>query len=113
MLDDAVRFAIRRRIARPTMKDVAALAGVGIKTVSRVVNCERHVSAETRDAVNRAIGQLRFQRNASAAGLRQGQTATIGLIVEDIAEPFQATLARAVERVAISRDLAAHCVVFR
>jgi LacI family transcriptional regulator len=92
-----------RRTARPTMKDVAALAGVGIKTVSRVVNGEPYVSKETRDAVERAIEQLRFQRNASAASLRHGQTATIGLIVEDIAEPFQSALARAVERVAISR----------
>ena len=37
-----------QRVARPTMKDVAALAGVGLKTVSRVVNGERHVSEATR-----------------------------------------------------------------
>lgn len=89
------------RIARATMKDVAALAGVGIKTVSRVVNGERHVSEETRQAVERAIAQLRFQRNAGAASLRHGQTQTIGLIVEDISEPIQSSIARAVERVAL------------
>ncbi|GAA1817565.1 LacI family DNA-binding transcriptional regulator [Agromyces neolithicus] len=89
------------RVARATMKDVAALAGVGIKTVSRVVNGERHVSEDTRVAVERAIAQLRFQRNASAASLRQGQSATIGLIVEDISEPTQSSIARAVERVAL------------
>lgn len=88
------------RIARATMKDVAALAGVGVKTVSRVVNGERHVSEETRQVVERAIAQLRFQRNDSAASLRHGQTQTIGLIVEDISEPIQSSIARAVERVA-------------
>lgn len=103
MVEDDVDSSVQRRVQRPTMKDVAALAGVGLKTVSRVVNGERHVSEETRLAVERAIDQLRFQRNAGAASLRQGQTATVGLIVEDIAEPFQSNLARAVERVAIDR----------
>lgn len=89
-----------RVVARPTMKDVAALAGVGIKTVSRVVNGERYVSEETRAAVERAVSQLRFQRNTSAASLRHGSSSTIGLIVEDISEPIQSTIARAVEHVA-------------
>ncbi|GAA2238643.1 LacI family DNA-binding transcriptional regulator [Herbiconiux moechotypicola] len=84
------------------MKDVAALAGVGVKTVSRVVNGERYVSEETRTAVERAIVQLRFQRNTGAASLRHGSSATIGLIVEDIAEPFQSNFARAVEGLAIA-----------
>lgn len=93
-----------QRVARPTMKDVAALAGVGLKTVSRVVNGERHVSEATRIAVERAIAQLNFQRNDAAANLRQGQSATIGLIVEDISEPVQASIARAVEQVAMEQD---------
>ncbi|WP_458040124.1 MULTISPECIES: LacI family DNA-binding transcriptional regulator [Bacteria] len=88
------------RAARPTMKDVAALAGVGIKTVSRVVNGEKHVSDETREVVERAISQLRFQRNTSAASLRNGSSSTIALILEDISEPIQATIAHAVEDVA-------------
>lgn len=93
-----------QRVARPTMKDVAALAGVGLKTVSRVVNGERHVSEATRVAVEKAIAQLNFQRNDAAANLRQGQSATIGLIVEDISEPIQASIARAVEQVAMEQD---------
>lgn len=91
------------RVARPTMKDVAALAGVGIKTVSRVVNGERHVSETTRSAVEQAIAQLNFQRNDAAANLRQGQSSTIGLIVEDISEPIQASIARSVEQVAMDQ----------
>ncbi|WP_281858628.1 LacI family DNA-binding transcriptional regulator [Salana multivorans] len=90
---------------RATMKDVARLAGVGVKTVSRVVNGEPYVSEETRDAVERAIRQLRFQRNASAASLRHGQSRTIGLIVEDIAEPFQGALVQAVEHALAERSV--------
>lgn len=91
--------------ARATMKDVARLAGVGIKTVSRVVNDEPHVSDETREAVERAIVRLRYQRNASAASLRHGQSRSVGLIVEDLAEPFQASLVQAVERALFERGI--------
>lgn len=91
--------------SRATMKDVARLAGVGVKTVSRVVNGEPYVSEETRDAVERAILQLRFQRNASAASLRHGQSRTVGLVVEDIAEPFQGALVQAVEHALAERSV--------
>ncbi|WP_205754634.1 LacI family DNA-binding transcriptional regulator [Pseudarthrobacter sp. NamB4] len=83
-----------------TIKDVAAHAGVSLKTVSRVVNDENGVNPRTREAVRSSIAELGFRRNASAAGLRQRQAGGIGLIVEDISEPFQSAIARAVERVA-------------
>lgn len=98
-----IEHSIAGRAGRPTMKDVAALAGVGLKTVSRVVNGEKHVSDETREIVERAIAQLRFQRNASAASLRNGSSSTIALILEDISEPIQGTIAHAVENVARQR----------
>ncbi|ACL42571.1 transcriptional regulator, LacI family (plasmid) [Pseudarthrobacter chlorophenolicus A6] len=88
---------------RPTIKDVAAHAGVSLKTVSRVVNEEAGVKASTRKAVLASIGVLGFRRNAAAAALRQGQTSTIGLVVKDISEPFQSSIAHAVESVASSR----------
>jgi LacI family transcriptional regulator len=87
------------------MKDVAAHAGVALKTVSRVVNDEAGVSRSTRDSVLASISALGFRRNASAASLRQRQTASIGLIIEDISEPFQSVIARATERVAIERNV--------
>ncbi|WP_420492890.1 LacI family DNA-binding transcriptional regulator [Kitasatospora camelliae] len=88
-------------VARPTMKDVAALAGVGLKTVSRVVNGEPGVREETATKVRAAIEQLRFRRNDGARLLRQGsRTRSIGLILEDLADPFYALLSRAVEDVA-------------
>lgn len=86
--------------ARPTMKDVAAYAGVALKTVSRVVNGEPGVRPDTAGRVHAAIDQLGFRRNDSARVLRKGQTASIGLIMEDIGNPFYSALSRAVEDVA-------------
>jgi LacI family transcriptional regulator len=83
------------------MRDVAARAGVGIKSVSRVVNGE-YVRPETERVIVAAIAELGFSRNDSAALLRQGSTASVGLVLEDIAEPFQSTLTRAVEAVTLA-----------
>jgi len=85
---------------RPTMKDVAAHAGVALKTVSRVVNGEPGVAAEMADRVRRSIAELGFRRNDSARLLRTGQTSTIGLIMEDIGDPFYSAISRAAEEVA-------------
>ncbi|MFD7630802.1 LacI family DNA-binding transcriptional regulator [Streptomyces sp. NPDC059851] len=82
------------------MKDVAARAGVGLKTVSRVVNGEPGVTPETVRRVREAIEALGFRRNDSARVLRKGRTATVGLVLEDLADPFYGPLNRAVEEVA-------------
>lgn len=92
----------RRFGGRPTMKDVAASAGVGLKTVSRVVNGEAGVSTDTERRVQEAITALGFRRNDSARVLRKGSTASVGLILEDLADPFYSPLSRAVEEVARS-----------
>lgn len=85
---------------RPTMKDVASRAGVGLKTVSRVVNGEAGVTPDTERRVQEAIDALGFRRNDSARVLRKGRTATVGLVLEDLADPFYGPLNRAVEEVA-------------
>ncbi|OKI40806.1 LacI family transcriptional regulator [Streptomyces sp. CB03578] len=85
---------------RPTMKDVAARAGVGLKTVSRVVNGEPGVTPDTERRVREAIDALGFRRNDSARVLRKGRTASVGLVLEDLADPFYGPLNRAVEEVA-------------
>jgi LacI family transcriptional regulator len=82
------------------MKDVAARAGVGLKTVSRVVNEEAGVSTDTERRVQEAITALGFRRNDSARVLRKGSTASVGLVVEDLADPFYSPLSRAIEEVA-------------
>ena len=86
--------------ARPTMKDVAAQAGVALKTVSRVVNGEPGVTPGTAERVRAAIEALGFRRNDGARLLRKGHTASIGLVLEDIGDPFYSALSRAVEDVA-------------
>jgi LacI family transcriptional regulator len=81
------------------MRDVADAAGVSLMTVSRVVNAEPGVLPETAAKVERAIRRLGYQRNDAARQLRRkGQlTQTIGLLVDDLANPFFSALARAVE----------------
>ncbi len=83
------------------MSDVARLAGVSIKTVSRVVNAEPGVHADTAERVLAAIERLGFRRNIGALNLRRGSsTGTIGLVLEDVANPFYSGLTRAAEEVA-------------
>ncbi|GAB4210071.1 MAG: LacI family DNA-binding transcriptional regulator [Roseiflexaceae bacterium] len=86
----------------PTMREVAALAGVSIKTVSRVINQEAGVSPELIERVNEAIRLLDYQHNSAASSLRRNdqRTATIGLVLDDVANPFSSALHRAVEEVA-------------
>lgn len=93
------------RIKRATMNDVARLAGVSLKTVSRVVNGEAGVHPGTAERVLAAIDQLGFRRNLGARNLRRGNsTGTIGVLLEDVANPFYSVLTRAVEEVARQHD---------
>ncbi|MFJ9519990.1 LacI family DNA-binding transcriptional regulator [Kitasatospora sp. NPDC101801] len=97
-----------RHGTRPTMNDVAARAGVGLKTVSRVVNGESGVTPAMAERVRAAIAELGFRRNDSARLLRTGRTASIALLLEDIGDPFSSQLARAVEDVAVEQG----CLLF-
>jgi LacI family transcriptional regulator, galactose operon repressor len=101
------RSELDRVRARPTMRDVAALAGVSLKTVSRVINAEPGVSADLTARVSRAIDQLDFRPNQAASSLRRndGRTASIGVVLEDVANPYSAAVHRAVEDVARSHGL--------
>jgi len=90
-----------RVVRKPTMRDVAEVAGVSLKTVSRVVNMEPGVDDRTAARVEGAIARLAYRRNNSARNLRKGiSLAMIGLVIEDLRNPFYATVARAVEEVA-------------
>lgn len=91
--------------ARPTMKDVAEHAGVSAMTVSRVVNGDPGVLPDTAAKVERSIRKLGYQRDDVARQLRRkGQlTQTIGLLVDNVADPFMAAFASATEDVARQR----------
>jgi DNA-binding LacI/PurR family transcriptional regulator len=90
---------------RPTMRDVAVAAGVSLMTVSRVVNGDGSVAPATAARVEREIARLGYQRNELARHLRQKSqvSRTIGLVVDDLGNPFYSTLARAVEDEAYRR----------
>jgi LacI family transcriptional regulator len=98
--------ALERR-ERPTMRDVAALAGVGIKTVSRVFNDVPSVAPELVDKVRSAADKLGYRPNLTAASLRRagGRTNTIGLLLEDVSNPYSSAVHRAVEDYAREHDV--------
>src|ERR1700750_1446626 len=89
-----------------TMRDVADRAGVSAKTVSRVVNNDRYVSADVRERVVRAIDELRYVPNMLAVTFRAGRDAAIGVAVPGVADPFFASIIHAAEREASKRDVA-------
>jgi LacI family transcriptional regulator len=89
-----------------TMRDVADRAGVSAKTVSRVVNNDRYVSADVRERVERAIVELQYVPNMLAVTFRSGRDAAIGVAVPGVADPFFASIIGAVEREASRRGVA-------
>ena len=89
------------------MREVAALAGVAIKTVSRVMNEVPTVDPELVERVRGAADMLGYRPNLTASSLRRGagRTATIGLLLDDVSNPFSAALLRAVEDEARARGV--------
>jgi LacI family transcriptional regulator len=87
------------------MREVAGLAGVSISTVSRVVNGDRRVDRALTQRVHEATRMLGYRHNAAASALRRadGVTASIGLILEDVANPFFSAVHRGIEDVARGR----------
>src|SRR5688500_20223483 len=88
------------------MKDVAAMAGVSLSTVSRVVNGSPPVAPELAVKVERAVELLGYRHNHTAGTLRRsdGLSASIGLILGDVSNPFFSALHRGVEDVARTRS---------
>jgi LacI family transcriptional regulator len=90
------------------MRDVAALAGVGIKTVSRVINDEPNVTPATVAKVRAAAERLDYHPDLNAGNLRRAgrKTRTIGLVVGSVANPFSGAVHRGVEDIAVERGVA-------
>ena len=70
-------------MARPTIFDVAEVAGVSIKTVSRVVNHEPNVRESTRERVENAIAVLKYRPDKSARNLASQSSHLVGLVYDD------------------------------
>lgn len=83
---------------RPTIRDVAAAAGVSTVTVSRVVNAPALVQAPTRERVERAMLSLGYVPNAAARSMRTNLTRSIGCLVPDLVNHPNAAIAQAAER---------------
>lgn len=92
---------------RATMRDVAARAGVSLKTVSRVMNAVSTVAPELAERVHAAAAELGYRPNATASVIARsdGRSRSIGLILEDIANPFSAAILRAVQDAAWARQI--------
>ncbi len=88
-----------------TMREVAAIAGVSAKTVSRVFNDEPHVTPETRARVEAALQQLNYVPNAVATTFRTGRSPVIGIAVPDLVDPFFAAIAQSVNRLATQHGM--------
>ncbi|ERK68717.1 transcriptional regulator, LacI family, partial [Leifsonia aquatica ATCC 14665] len=78
-----------RHPARPaTLKEIGALAGVSIATVSKALNGRADVSRATRQRVQEAADRLKFTPNSLAQGLLAGRTGTVGLLTNDLEGRF-------------------------
>lgn len=88
-------MAGRNRAA--TIKDVAKLAGVSLATVSRVVNKENCVSPALQERVIKAIAELNYNPNHAARALVQRKTGSIGIVVNNLHDPFFYDLIRGFE----------------
>jgi LacI family transcriptional regulator len=82
---------------RSILRDVAEAAGVSLRTASRVLNDDPRVAADTRERVQGVMKDLHYTPDLMARSLRAGTDATIGLVVEAIADPFFSELVAAVE----------------
>lgn len=82
----------------PTLADVATIAGVSIKTASRVLNDSINVAPETAERVRQAAAQVGYRSNRIARELRGGSLSNlIGMVISDLANPFYAGLAAGAE----------------
>ncbi|MCX6629583.1 MAG: LacI family DNA-binding transcriptional regulator [Candidatus Solibacter sp.] len=80
-----------------TIKDVARESGVNVSTVSRALNGEYGVHADTREHVVAVAQRLKYRPNRVARGLVTGRSHTLALVVSDIRNPFFAEVARGAE----------------
>ncbi|AKU16905.1 LacI family DNA-binding transcriptional regulator [Luteipulveratus mongoliensis] len=93
------RPAVRPRGVAPTLAQVAQHAGVSLKTASRALNGEAHVSPDKQTRVLDAARELGYQLNRTASMLARGvDSHVVGLITGDIANPFYSALAKGVEQ---------------
>lgn len=91
--------------SRPTIGDVARVAGVSKSTVSRVLNDRtHHMADETRKKVLQAIRELKYHPNSVARSLVLKRTQSVGLLISDVANPFYPEVIQGIEDIALKHD---------
>ncbi|MGP3984696.1 LacI family DNA-binding transcriptional regulator [Streptomyces sp. KR80] len=103
-------MAAKRRGGRPTLEEVAARAGVGRGTVSRVINGSPRVSDQTRAAVERAVTELGYVPNRAARALAGNRADAVALVIPEpetrlFAEPYFSDIIRGVGSELADTDL--------
>ncbi|MGY6259115.1 LacI family DNA-binding transcriptional regulator [Paraburkholderia caledonica] len=88
----------------PTIRDVAALAGVSVGTVSKFINGTKRFSEPVEAKLKAAIDELGYQSNPLARSMVTKQTRTIGLTVLDISNPHFTNVVKGANRVALRHD---------
>lgn len=94
------------------MRDIAKALQVATSTVSSVLSgktVERRISEKTRQQILSYAAQCGYQPNMIARSLRTGETRVIGMLVEDVANPFFAAIIKNVERILVNSDYELFC----
>lgn len=89
------------RPRRPTIYDVARLAGVSTATVSRALNGTGQIAPATRTAIDQAVEHLGYQPNTIARSLVTRSTQTIAFLLPDITNPFYASLVSGIQQITL------------
>ncbi len=95
----------RSSTKRPTVRDVARVAGVSTATVSRALQSPNIVSKKTRDAVFAAVSETGYSVNTAAQMLRRNRSGTVLVILPDISNPFFSKILSGIEEVATRANL--------
>ena len=82
---------------KPTLLDVATMAGVSTATVSNVLNGTKNVGSEVKRKIHEAVEALNYIPNNVAKSLRVKESKLVGLMLSDISNPFFAQVVRGLE----------------
>ena len=85
-------------MTKSILRDVAVVAGVSLRTASRVLNDDPRVAVDTRARVQQAMRDLEYTPDSMARSLRAGTDTAVGMVVESVADPFFSAMVAAVEQ---------------
>jgi LacI family transcriptional regulator len=86
---------------KPTIRDVAALAGVSIATVSKYMNSTQHFTPGVERKIRAAVDELEYHSNPLARSMITGKTGSVGVVILDIANPHFTNIVKGANRVAL------------